>query len=111
MKTLSGIGYREQELQVAKGVNFETEVPNGVSYASFAGNTNIFIKGSMFALQPEQNLLVLESVELDGQKIVAPGMSEEDIFGSNPAAGSISYRLPSISKLFNLPESNFDHYQ
>lgn len=38
-------------------------------------------------------------------------MTEEDIFNSQPAAGHISYRLPSISKLFNLPEENFDHYQ
>ena len=38
-------------------------------------------------------------------------MTEEDIFNSQPAAGQISYRIPSISKLFNLPEENFDHYQ
>ena len=48
---------------------------------------------------------------MDMKKIVAPAMSEENIFGSNPAAGTIAYRLPSISKLFNLPEENFDHYQ
>ena len=42
---LIGIGYREQELQLAKGTNFESESPTGVSYASFAGGTHIFIKG------------------------------------------------------------------
>ena len=37
-------------------------------------------------------------------------MTEEDIFGSTPAAGSISYRLPAVHKLFNLAEDSFDHY-
>ena len=46
--TLSGIGYREQELQVAKGSVFSSEAPTGVYHASFAGNTNIFIKGDGF---------------------------------------------------------------
>jgi len=42
---LEGIGYREQALQQAKGSKFSSEVAEGVNYASFAGNTNIFIKG------------------------------------------------------------------
>ena len=29
-KSLEGIGYREQELQLAKGTNFESELPKGV---------------------------------------------------------------------------------
>ena len=41
----------------------------------------------MLALAPEQNILVLKSVDLDGREIVAPGMTEEDIFNSQPAAG------------------------
>jgi hypothetical protein len=52
----------------------------------------------------------MESNEVPGAKIPAPPMTEEDIFGSTPAAGSISYRLPSPAKLFNMPDSNFDHY-
>ena len=36
-------------------------------------------------------------------------MTEEDIFNSQPAMGSISYRLPSITTLFNLPPESFDH--
>lgn len=40
---LKGIGYREQELQVAKGTNFASETPTGVPYVSFAGGTHIFI--------------------------------------------------------------------
>jgi hypothetical protein len=46
---LEGIGYREQELQVSKGSLFESEEPNGIAYASFAGGTHIFIKGHGFA--------------------------------------------------------------
>ena len=42
---LFGAGYREQELQVAKGTTFNSEKPTGIPYASFAGDTNIFIKG------------------------------------------------------------------
>ena len=44
-KFLKGIGYREQELQQAKNPNFASETPSGVSWASFAGGTNIFIEG------------------------------------------------------------------
>lgn len=36
-------------------------------------------------------------------------MTEEDVFNSQPAMGSISYRLPSIPKLFDLPASSFEH--
>ena len=36
-------------------------------------------------------------------------MTEEDVFNSQPAMGSISYRLPSITSLFNLPAESFDH--
>jgi len=36
----------------------------------------------MLALAPEQNILVLESVELGNREIVAPSMTEEDIFNS-----------------------------
>ena len=42
---LEGIGYREQELQAAKGSTFNSENPKGVEYAAFEGDTNIFIKG------------------------------------------------------------------
>ena len=44
-KFLFGIGYREQELQQAKNPNFASESPTGISWASFAGGTNIFIEG------------------------------------------------------------------
>jgi len=41
----------------------------------------------MLALAPEQNLLVLTSADLDDREIVAPAMTEEDIFNSQPAGG------------------------
>jgi len=36
-------------LQQAKGQKLEREDPSGISWASFEGNTNIFIKGDMLA--------------------------------------------------------------
>jgi hypothetical protein len=42
---LEGIGYREQELQAAKGTRFRSEAAAGVEYASLGGYTHIFIKG------------------------------------------------------------------
>jgi len=56
-------------------------------------------------------MLVMTAADLDMREMIAPAMTEEDIFNSQPAAGHISYRIPSIPKLFNLPEENFDHYQ
>ena len=49
---LEGIGYREQELQQAKGAKFREERPRGVAWASFGGGTNIFIKGIGLAINP-----------------------------------------------------------
>jgi hypothetical protein len=49
---LDGIGYREQELQLARGSFFESEDADGVSHASFAGGTTIYIKGVGFSDNP-----------------------------------------------------------
>jgi hypothetical protein len=49
---LEGIGYREQALQQAKGASFESETPNGIPYASFGGDTHIFIKGGGLEMNP-----------------------------------------------------------
>jgi len=49
---LEGIGYREQALQQSKGQNFENEQPHGINYASYAGGTYIFIKGSGLTENP-----------------------------------------------------------
>ena len=103
-----GIGYREQELQLAKGAKFSSEVPNGVKWASFNGGTHIFFKSVKLNLAPEKNVIWVYSEELK-QEIPCPPMTEADVFNSQPAMGSISYRLPSITKLFNLPPESFDH--
>lgn len=55
---IEGLGYREQELQVAKGTLFASEDANGIPYASFGGGTNIFIKGVEFADDPQSNLVI-----------------------------------------------------
>ena len=45
IQSLDGIGYREQELQQAKGSRFDHEATDGISFASFGGGTNIFVQG------------------------------------------------------------------
>ena len=49
---LDGIGYREQELQLARGSWFDSENAEGVNWASFAGGTTIYIKGVGFSDNP-----------------------------------------------------------
>jgi len=56
---LNGIGYREQELQQAKGARFQSEAPEGVNYASFGGGTNIFVSGVGLAEMAQLNMVVL----------------------------------------------------
>jgi len=58
---LFGIGYREQELQQAKSEKFASDTVGEIKHASFAGNTNIFIKGSGLATDPEANFIILKS--------------------------------------------------
>jgi hypothetical protein len=107
---LDGVGYREQELQVAKGTRFASEVPTGCSWVSFAGGTNIFIKGVGIAENPQSNTVIMYSHEFE-MEIPAPGLSEDDSFASHPLLGSITYKLPSIDILFNQPMNYFDKYQ
>jgi hypothetical protein len=106
---LDGIGYREQELQTAKGTNFESEKPNGVNYASYGGGTHIFIMGVGLQKTAELNRVLLTSTQLNAT-VAAPPLSEEDVFNSHPQLGAIAYRLPSISNLFQLPGDMFDHF-
>ena len=96
---LEGIGYREQELQVAKGTNFASEEPKGVNYVSFAGGTHIFIKGIGLNFDPEKNAVRFTSHEKQ-VSFLAPPLSEEDQFNSHPQLGSIAYRIPGIAEIF-----------
>jgi hypothetical protein len=106
---LEGIGYREQELQVSKGTLFESEEPNGIAYASFAGGTHIFIKGNGFADNPQSNDVILYSRELT-MEVPSFALTEDDAFNSNPLIGTISYRLPALDKLFGIDMNLLDKY-
>jgi len=99
---LYGIGYREQELQVAKGTTFNSESPTGIPYASFAGDINIFIKGDGLEDGAQNNIPALYSHDLS-KEFSCPPLTEDDAFGSNPNMGFVSYRLPSIPTLLGLP--------
>ena len=60
---LEGIGYREQELQVAKTSQFATEDAKGVQLASMAGGQHIFIKGVGFDKEnPEAHTIAFYSL-------------------------------------------------
>jgi len=106
---LHGLGYREQELQQAKGSRFTTDEPQGISWASFAGGTNIYIKGYGLNPDPESNIILLYSYELD-QTITAPLLTEDDAFGSHTKTGYLQYRLGSVSDLLMVPRRFLDAY-
>ena len=106
-----GIGYREQELQQAKNPNFRSETASGVTYASFAGGTNIFIHGSGLHTTAQANRIVMYSHELK-KDIPAPGLTEDDAFNSNViGTGKLSYRVSSPHVLLGVPEEMLDEYQ
>ena len=110
---LAGIGYREQELQVAKGTWFASEAGTGVSAASFAGNTHIFIRlglGGEFMDDPQSNTVVLTSVELK-RDFVAPRLTETDAFNSHVELGVLTYRLPALTTLLGVTWAQLDPYQ
>jgi hypothetical protein len=52
---------------------------------------------------------MLYSHELE-QTIVAPLLTEDDAFGSNPEQGFIIYRLPSLGDLMGVPLAFLDSY-
>jgi len=61
------------------------------------------------AKDPDANFIVLSSNNFEGQKFIAPQLTLDDSFQSNTAAGLLSYRLPSVEKIFGLPQSTFEH--
>jgi hypothetical protein len=87
-------------LQQAKGTKFQSEDADGISWASFAGGTHIFIKGNGLNDNPESNWVMLEPHDNpDGIKYFSPLLTEDDAFNSQPALGNIAYRLPSLHEL------------
>jgi hypothetical protein len=115
---LEGIGYREQELQVAKTTNFASEVPEGVKWASFAGSTHIFVKGvGLVVDNPEAHTIVLRATAswphtdaIVGNEFYAPPMTQDDGFNSHPLNGMITYRTPALWDLFGMDKKFFDQY-
>jgi hypothetical protein len=107
---LEGIGYREQELQAAKGSRFASEEPTGVAWASLGGYTHIFIKGVGLVDNPQANFVLFRSHEFPGVTLSAPMLSEDDAFNSQPLLGNIAYRVPAVSDLFGMPKDAFDHF-
>jgi len=106
---LYGLGYREQELQQAKGSRFTTDEPEGIAWASFAGGTNIFIYGYGLNPNPESNTIMLYSEELD-KTIIAPTLTEDDAFGSHTKTGYLQYRLSSVNDLLMVPRRFLDAF-
>jgi len=106
---LEGVGYREQELQVAKGANFASELPRGISWASFGGGTNIFIKGDGLMENPMANTPMLWSNDLN-ILVPCPPLNEDDAFNSNPILGFITYKLPSLPDLLQVEPEMLDQY-
>jgi hypothetical protein len=68
------------------------------------------MKAKGFNFSPQKNLIKLYNKEKD-VTFVAPPLSEEDIFNSHPQLGTLAYRLPSITELFQgVPAAAFDSY-
>ena len=107
---LHGLGYREQELQQARGARFRSKSPNGIPWASFAGGTNIYIKGYGFSEHAQSNKIFMLSKELKEKTVLAPTLTEDDAFGSSPKTGFLQYRLPSVANLLAIPARYLDEY-
>jgi len=59
---------------------------------------------------PQSNNIVLRSKEFPDKTLMAPSLTEDDSFNSQPLLGNLAYRLPSIEKLFGLPLEQFDTF-
>ena len=75
-----------------------------MTWASFGGGTNIFIKGDGLNDNPAANTVFLKSNDLSGLEFQCPPLNEDDTFNSNPMLGFITYKLPSLEKLIGVPE-------
>ena len=106
---IEGLGYREQALQQAKGKRFASETPQGISVASYAGGTNIMIKGHGLNDNPQDNYIMLHSKEFE-EKLFSPILTEDDAFTSAPQLGMITYRLPALHDLLQAPDEFLNQY-
>ena len=79
-----------------------SEDPVGVPYASFAGDTNIFIRGTSFSMSTASNQIKLTCLEFPNITIFPLLLAEDDIFNSHPALGELVYRIPPLNKLLGM---------
>jgi len=107
--TIYGVGYREIEHEVDPDDDLSSTKENGVTQASFAGGTAIFLRADDLAHYPEANRIVLFSKELQ-RSIPAPPLSTDDSFNSNTAQGLLAYRLPAVRELLGVPQRVIDSY-
>lgn len=100
---------------MAKGAKFSSEKAKGISWASFGGGTNIFIQGVGLAENPQSNTVMLTSEDIKGDngpmRFVAPKLTEDDAFLSQPQAGFIVYRLPAVHELIQSPMGSLDQFK
>ena len=82
---------------------FQSEEPTGIGIASFAGDTNIFIKGAGFSMNAPDNRIRLTCVEIPTIIVFPLILSEDDVFNSHPALGILTYRIPSLYNLLGIP--------
>jgi len=52
----------------------------------------------------------MTSEDLDDQVVHAPGLTEDDAFGSHTGTGFLQYRLPAPNVLLNIPPRYLDSY-
>ena len=100
---LEGIGYWEQELQVA----IQSVEATGLNFVSNGGGTHIFIKGMGLADNAPSNTVVLYSKDLNVSYVASP-LTEEDAYNSHPMMGNIAYRLPALDVLIGAPMNFLD---
>jgi hypothetical protein len=95
--SLSGIGY----LNLDEGYT-------GVTMASFAGGTELLIKGKGFNDSPSSNLIQYDEDNDDVTVVIGPDLSEDNTIRSCPHNGVLQYTTPTIGTLFGTDDSYFD---
>lgn len=91
-------------LQQAKGTNFASESATGVYAVSYAGDTNIFIKGVGFLDSAQSHTVIMSSASFSNIEVAAPPLSEDDAFNSQTALGTLVYRLPGLADLLGVSQ-------
>lgn len=93
---LSGIGY------------LNLDGYTGVTKASFAGGTELIIKGKNFNMSPSSNLVQYDEDNDDEVLVIGPELSEDNTIRSCPHNGVLQYTTPTIGTLYGLDDTAFD---